>query len=816
MKRSIRSTRFLVVVAVMILGAGGLIWSLSPSASDAVRIILRGLSLGIIVGLVTLGITYGRPTAKRVVASTPRLSLSRAYLIPGEVPPPPVYFMGQKGPLDRLSRVLESANGRDRRPFIVLIHGEAGVGKSGFARKLSADVAKHFKDGILYASMTGATVGSDRLDNVLGDLVDSLQGPGDAVPKATARRRAELTRLSRRKRRVLYVLDDVVDAEAAEWVLPSSSRAVVVITSRDDLRLKGTVERHELQPLSVAESDQLLRALLGNPGPDEADDGALARVVASAAGYPLALNLAARAIANQGLWALPEITADLPTKREEGDLTKARARMLDLSFTVLSRTQQEVLLSLAWLPEPVFVPWMAQALSQIPGEDEVWLVCERLADERLLERITPDATGVVRFRMPDRVEEYVRARAAKRPDHADRQASAREHLTRAMTDRRTRGLDQVPDMLNRGKVARALDEARGALADAVDVDDTVRGDGPPSPLVQRAYAMIAEILAELGGLDDAIDVATAHLDPRDGRDRTPPEPDLASAQLRRTFGRLLRRAWRLDDAVRELDAALAVARALEQVDEQISTLRELAIVESMRTEKPDTHVDRALAHLAEADGLIESSVNGDYLRCRIREARAIVRLNDVVNHGGAASQLREAVADLDRAAELLPPGYRLWHSWFAYHKARVLIRQADEIERDRDIDLLDHNEARRLRREARQLAQTALDEFASMAHRYGAARCRLEIGRTFAVERPEAALPLLEEARETFIFCGDRWIEAQTALVLAQVRTRVRLSREEALREIDFAEGVFEAVRDRPHLAEARTARAALLLEERQ
>jgi tetratricopeptide (TPR) repeat protein len=805
----------LVAAALVILASGLLLWWLLGSESRALTTIARGLTLGLIVGAATVAVSFARPPATRLVEGTPLRPNTRRYLVPGEVPPPPVYFVGQKALLDELSALVRSARGHRRRPFVLVIQGEAGVGKSAFARKLAAEAHGHFRDGILYASMTGATEHSERVRNVLGDLVDSLQGPGDTVPESRERRRAALVKLSRRKRRpVLYVFDDVADAATAEAVMPAGWRAVVLITSRVELNL-GPVERRELRPLGPEDGGKLLRLLLGNPGPEEADAASLDRVVASAAGYPLALNLAARAIASQGLWALPEITAQLPS-HGESDLAKARERMLEFSFNVLSEIQKRVLLRLAWLPEPVFVPWMATALADLPNEDDVWLVCERLADERFLERITPDATGVVKFRMLDRVEAYVRARAARELDPLEA-AEAGTRLEAARLARRARSLDTVPDAINQGHVARALDEARGVLADAVGVSGIVGTGRSEQPVVRQAYAMIAEILAELGGLDDALEIATVQLDEGDRGSLGPVADDAAEAQLRRTLGRLLRRAWKLDESVKELERALAAAARLGQIDEQVSTLRELAIVESMRTEKPDNHIAIALAHLQRADRLLGDAGNAVYLRCRLDEARSIVRLNDVANHGGSESQLQEAITELDRAADSLPNGYRLWQAWFAYHKARVLIRQARNRDTAGDAVFADPDDARRIRREARRLAQTALDAFASMSHRYASARCRLELGRTFAVEqRPEVAaraLPLLEEARETFIFCGDRWIEAQTALVLAQVRMRLKVNRDEAVREVAFAQTVFAAMRDRNHLNEANATRAALQLE---
>jgi hypothetical protein len=262
-------------------------------------------------------------------------------------------------------------------------------------------------------------------------------------------------------------------------------------------------------------------------------------------------------------------------------------------------------------------------------------------------------------------------------------------------------------------------------------------------------------------------------------------------------------------------SAYELAVEVDDVDEQVSALRELAIVESMRTDRSD-HLTRALKTLARAHEVVGSSENAEYLECRLLEAGVMVRLNGAGPHRASADQLQEALADLNRALDLLPRGFALWRAWFTYQRARVLARQADDADRstlieEDDGDImsgLDH--ARRLRFDARRTAENALDAFAAMSHRYGSARCRLEIGRIYAVDSAKAAIPLLEEARETFFFCGDRWIEAQTALVLADVRVRTRQTAAAGQAELDFAERVFEGLRDRADLAKVRQIRRSL------
>lgn len=813
MDRFRRTLVALAVAATVTLLAAAVLWWYTGDRAFVVSVTLRGLFIGLIVGLLTTILGFGKPTAKRLAASAPWAS--RPYLVPGEPPPPPVYFVGRDAVLKDATAFLRPGRLTARRPVVLLIKGQPGVGKSGLALTAAASAARRFRDGVVYASMTDATVDSARLHNVLGDLVDSLQGPGDKVPATTEGRRKELRRLTHRKSHVLFVLDDVVDARAVEAVMPASSRSVVLMTSRSSLDLRRPINRLELRPLSVDDSVKLLCfLLLGAAEPDETTKAAIRRVAVSAAGYPVALHIAVRAITSRGLWALPELTANLPDEEGHLDEQAARDRMLDLSVNTLSDSQRRALLSLAWLPKPTFVPWMVQALADLAQEDDAWLICERLADQRLLERVAPDATGVVQLRLPDSVAAYVRVRVG-REFADDERVRALQRLEAVPARRRTASVAEVLALLNQGKAAQALDEARGALAEAVRGGDLLSTVGTLKPAGREALAVLAEVLAELGGLDDAMEIATAEERARlESKVKERPS-DIAEARLRRSLGRLLRRAWKLTESERTLQQAYELAVLAEDGDEQVSALRELALVESMHPDNGDG-IARANKTLERAHELLDSCENATYLECRLIEAGVMVLLNGVGRRRASADQLSDALTDLDRALTLLPHEFALWRAWLTYQQARVLIRQAEDADRANLVEVDDGDilsgpdQARRLRFEARWVAERALDAFAAMSHRYGSARCRLEIGRIYAVERAEAAVPLLEEARETFFFCGDRWIEAQTALVLADVRARSRSSVSAGHAELDYAERVFEGLRDRADLAKVRTVRKAL------
>src|SRR5439155_10816917 len=93
-----------------------------------------------------------------------------------------------------------------------------------------------------------------------------------------------------------------------------------------------------------------------------------------------------------------------------------------------------------------------------------------------------------------------------------------------------------------------------------------------------ALAALAEVLAELGGVDDAMEIAQ-----RARETASPP----ALPRALRCLGKLQRRQRRLDEAHKTLLDALDAARQVEDCAEQARVLRELAVVRAGRGETRD-------------------------------------------------------------------------------------------------------------------------------------------------------------------------------------------------------------------------------------
>lgn len=844
-----------------LLVADGVLWAFT--GRSAAQALLICASVGGVIGIVATFIGVSGPSAKSLIRL--RRLPGRGYVIPAEMPPPPAIFIGRDDDIQRVVRIVEGRRVSLRaRPFVLVLHGEPGVGKSGFALKVAATLAHRFTDGAVYSSMTDAFGENERLSNVLGDTVDALQGPGDEPPDSLGKKKRAFRRLSKRKPRVLYLLDDVVDPGAAKTLLPKSGQAVVLITTRLRSLDLGGAKQVEVLPLPMQARMQLLRRLLPAHGDSQEHEVALRRVAVATGGYPLALRLAVLAISYRGMWGLEELTKGLPEREDEVTPESQLTSMLELSYRVLTDVQRRTLESLVWLDEPTFVPWMVQGLAGLgdaaDSDDDAWRICDRLADLRLLERVSTRATGVTRMRLPDRVKAYLLAKVNTAGPEADAaRAKARAGLEAVRKRRTSPTAKQIMQHLNSGQAAKALDSARAVLSDAVEAAESAQrqrsardslsvsaGTGWPEPAAvpsestRGALAILAEVLAELGGLDDALEIATLQQRLEEqpaGSGKTP--VDIAEVRLQRCLGKLRRRSGELREAVACLQKASKLASGVDDVEEWILTLRELAIAESTAGLK---HARRTLA---DAWKVLETATGLDanvrtYLSCRLTEADTMLLLTETEDAVVRPDDLDRALEALDAALKALPDGYELWGAWLRFQRTRVIIRQAELASRraKEQTELADGDivaapvRARTLRLDARQAAEEALDAFGKFSHRFGAARCRLEIGRSYVREREfEAAIPMLEEARETLFFCGDRLVEAHAALDLAGARLdriyqlkhnaaesggapvlaeEIVAATRAAEQELEFVTLVMKSIRDRAGSKKARTLRGRL------
>jgi tetratricopeptide (TPR) repeat protein len=733
--------------------------------------------------------------ATRVVAQP-----TREYVVPFALPPSAL-VIGRDMELDQIVEFLRRPE--PSGPRVVVISGPPGIGKSALAIKAAHWVADRYADGALFASLGGPVVDRSTTEEiaeaVLGGFVDCLQGPEESIPDGFNARRdrfRDLTSTSHDS--ILAVLDDAPGEAAVHPLLPVGDGCAVLVTSRLSLPIPDALSI-SLKPLKRKDAIAVLREIVGTERIDQEEEAA--EVIAQrSAGSPLALQLAGASLASRPYWTL---TAAVDTMELllEADAPAAGGRFpqaLDFSFALLTQEERQALVLLGLLETHTFAPWMLAALLGA-DEDAARRLCDRLVFARLLEQITDVETDVAAYRVLEHVRDYARAQNSDEQGFADaRRRLRKQQKARGNRDLRTMLRELVYPGLERGQLSQALDYAHDALSHAREnlaqarknLENPRHGASAASTAGWRsslvaarladaregeglALAALAEVLAELGGVDDAMEKVTSALATGTA---------LSAPRALRCLGKLQRRQHRLNEAEATLGSAIDAARLIDDGSEEARIGRELAILWACR--------GRTIEGLAAVDRTLQLDLRpetAERLRASILVSKAVVLLDaaDRSDDPNDLRWLREADRTLCEAVAIADArGQRLWRAWIDYERSRAE-RRFGHFDRSRT------------------LAFRAMEEFAQMRHRYGTARCRLEVGRSYLDQkRPQEALPALEEARRTLSICGGRWIEAETAVVLAGAQRQVgRVA--EAARELALAIGYYEDLDDPDGLATA-------------
>ncbi|WP_406438547.1 P-loop NTPase fold protein [Streptomyces sp. NBC_01613] len=266
------------------------------------------------------------------------------------LPPTPPGFSGRHTELGRLrSLIADTAS----RPWLIVIHGVPGIGKTTLATAWVHEITAQFPDGCHFVSVGPAGDGevfSDRL----GQLLRNIGVPETNLPESAGDRLALLgSRL--RRQRLLLVLDDVPDTAMIEALRPGPGepRSLVVVTSRSDLgdgADLGARAAVRLQPLAELDAWALLCTLVPADRLD-ADASALHGMPRELVGNPLTLRLLAGMLQSRTQTSLRQLLDSLVHDRGTG-----LGELLQRSYDSLSETAAMVLRRLSLVDEYEEIP----------------------------------------------------------------------------------------------------------------------------------------------------------------------------------------------------------------------------------------------------------------------------------------------------------------------------------------------------------------------------------------------------------------------------------------------------------------------------
>jgi len=366
-------------------------------------------------------------TREQVRPRAAAAGLPAARSVPRQLPPTAKHFTGRTAELEALDAVLDQAGPEAGTATISAISGMAGIGKTTLALHWAHQVADRFPDGQLYANLGGFGPASpltpaDALCGFVGALRDPAQ-PAPADPDA----QQALYRSLMADRRVLVVLDNARDEQQVRPLLPGSATCLTLIISRS--QLVGLVATNGAIPLNVdlfteAEARELLNRRLG-PGRIAAEPAAVDQLIATCAGLPLALCIAA---------ARAALTPKLPLKNLSTQLsqpglvalssTDPHADLRSVFSWSYRRLSPEAALLFRCLPLFPGPDVSATAAASITPAGAITGLLAELTGAHLVEEYKPG-----RFRLHDLLARY----AQECSEHEDSEDARREIQRRILT-----------------------------------------------------------------------------------------------------------------------------------------------------------------------------------------------------------------------------------------------------------------------------------------------------------------------------------------------------------------------------------------------
>ncbi|WP_231972278.1 ATP-binding protein [Nocardiopsis alborubida] len=317
--------------------------------------------------------------------------------------------------LDTLAR--ESATGVS----VAVLAGPPGVGKTALAVHWAHGARHLFPDGDLYTSVHGHAPGPRaEASQALDAILRALGVPPERIPLDLDGRSA-LYRSEVDGKRLLVVIDDVLNPAQVRPLLPASPGCMVVVTSRSTLPgliAREGARRLALDVLPVVDSVALLRNTVGTRV--DSEPRAAHELAEHCARLPLALRVAAERLLDRPDAALSDLVNELAAEEsrldalaEEDELTDLRA-VMTASYQALDDDTARFFRRLGLHPGPEFSPGAAAALTGTPRAEARRLL-ERLVRANLVERPRAD-----RYRLHDLMRLYAveRVRAEEEPGAA--------------------------------------------------------------------------------------------------------------------------------------------------------------------------------------------------------------------------------------------------------------------------------------------------------------------------------------------------------------------------------------------------------------
>jgi DNA-binding SARP family transcriptional activator/tetratricopeptide (TPR) repeat protein len=347
--------------------------------------------------------------------------------IPRQLPAAPGTFTGRSGELRRLGTALATSTISGGTVPIAVIAGAGGVGKTWLALHWAHRNQHRFPDGQLYVNLRGFDPSGEPTSprEAVRGLLDALGANPTAIP-VELDSQIGLYRSMVADRRMLILIDNAADATQVTPLLPGSASCTVVVTSRDRLTSLITAYGAQVLPIEVlpnSDAHALLAARLG-PGRLAGEPEAVAELLASCAGLPLALSIVAGRAQAHPEFPLAALAHELHDTTHrlaalDEDNTNSVRTILSWSYTTLTPQHATTFALLGLAPGPDISRTATTNLTNTttPHTHTALRTLERSS---LIHQPTPD-----RYRMHDLIRLYAQEQAAEQGTPAEREEALR-------------------------------------------------------------------------------------------------------------------------------------------------------------------------------------------------------------------------------------------------------------------------------------------------------------------------------------------------------------------------------------------------------
>jgi DNA-binding SARP family transcriptional activator/tetratricopeptide (TPR) repeat protein len=354
---------------------------------------------------------------QRMLTSDPGLASKPARRYAVQVPAPDNLPAETPGFVGRDQELRLLAGEHSSEPWIAVIEGMPGVGKTTLAVRAARLAARQYPDGTLFLGFHSHDPANPTLDaaEALHQLLRMVSVPAALIPTSIDARTA-LWQAHLSRRRAVIILDDVAGYDQIRPLIPVTGRCLMLITSRRRIRDLSGAHNLTLDVLSAHEAVTLFRWIAGQS--KAMDEDQVAATVSVCGRLPLAIQLTAGRIAQAAPPEPDEFTEERPRSLALPGGTGAASpeviAVFELSYRALAPGHQRVFRRLSLSPCATHSPAAAAALGDC-SLAEAEKALGTLLDCHLL---TPVAAG--QFRFHDLIRGYANECALRDDSQAER------------------------------------------------------------------------------------------------------------------------------------------------------------------------------------------------------------------------------------------------------------------------------------------------------------------------------------------------------------------------------------------------------------